>query len=479
MLNLPNYVIDDELRTDRTDTAGGIGGGLLVYVRSDITVKALPCISDFNQYCQFQLLSFGANDPLDITLVYRSPNSSMDNTAELAKLIENCGNKCLFIGDFNLPNMCVENGTTDNKGRLVLDAIQHSFLTDSITFPTHVRGNKLDLALSNISESIISVTDLGPVGSSDHSAIKLEIDFNAKFDISTEKVRDWKRGDENGLKNHFENVNFHEIFQGKNANECWIELRSQIDVALDRYIPLTDRRRPGQPPWFNKNIKRLCNRKRRHWRKFKSDRSPANFDLYKRSESELKKAVQSSKRSFERKIANSGNKRPFNQYVKSKSKARSGIGPLRVQGELITDNKSMASALNGYFVSVFTEEGARPIPPIPRDPGVSALSRLRISSDKVLKKIADLKPNSAPGPDGVTPRFLKVNAGPMSKALTVIFNKSLETCVVPEEWKTANVRPIHKKGGKRDPGNYRPVSLTCIPCKIQEACIMDATWTIW
>ena len=240
MLNLPNYVIDDELRTDRTDTAGGIGGGLLVYVRSDITVKALPCISDFNQYCQFQLLSFGANYPLDITLVYRSPNSSMENTAELAKLIENCGNKCLFISDLNLPNMCVENGTTDNKGRLVLDAIQHSFLTDSITFPTHVRGNKLDLALSNISESIISVTDLGPVGSSDHSAIKLEIDFNAKFDTSTEKVRDWRRGDKIGLKTHFENVNFHEIFQGKNANECWIELRSQIDEALNRYIPLTD-----------------------------------------------------------------------------------------------------------------------------------------------------------------------------------------------------------------------------------------------
>ena len=122
-----------------------------------------------------------------------------------------------------------------------------------------VSASQPRLSPSNISESIISVTDLGPVGSSDHSAIKLEIDFNAKFDISTEKVRDWKRGDENGLKNHFENVNFHEIFQGKNANECWIELRSQIDVALDRYIPLTDRRRPGQLPWFNKNIKRLCN----------------------------------------------------------------------------------------------------------------------------------------------------------------------------------------------------------------------------
>ena len=45
---------------------------------------------------------------------------------------------------------------------------------------------------------------------------------------------------------------------------------------------------------------------------------------------------------------------------------------------------------------------------------------------------------------------------------------------MPSEWKTANVTPIHKKGSKSDPGNYRPVSLTCIPCKLQEACIKDA-----
>ena len=44
---------------------------------------------------------------------------------------------------------------------------------------------------------------------------------------------------------------------------------------------------------------------------------------------------------------------------------------------------------------------------------------------------------------------------------------------VPQEWKWANVTPIFKKGSKLSPGNYQPVSLTCIICKIKESVIKD------
>ena len=145
MLNIDNYFIDDDLRCDRYDTAGGIGGGLLVYVRNDIVVKALPKVSKFNQYCKFQLLSFNDYDPLTITLVYRSPNSSDDNTMLLADLVDNCEKKSLIIGDFNLPNMNISSDISDKKGRPVLDAINRRFLENSVQFPTHIRGNILDL----------------------------------------------------------------------------------------------------------------------------------------------------------------------------------------------------------------------------------------------------------------------------------------------------------------------------------------------
>ena len=45
---------------------------------------------------------------------------------------------------------------------------------------------------------------------------------------------------------------------------------------------------------------------------------------------------------------------------------------------------------------------------------------------------------------------------------------------VPQELKCANVTPILKKGSKLNPGNYRPVSLTCIVCKIMESVIKDS-----
>ena len=39
---------------------------------------------------------------------------------------------------------------------------------------------------------------------------------------------------------------------------------------------------------------------------------------------------------------------------------------------------------------------------------------------------------------------------------------------VPYQWKEANTCPIFKKGKKSDPTNYRPVSLTCVACKVLE-----------
>ena len=44
---------------------------------------------------------------------------------------------------------------------------------------------------------------------------------------------------------------------------------------------------------------------------------------------------------------------------------------------------------------------------------------------------------------------------------------------MPTEWKSAEITAIFKKGDKRDPGNYRPVSLTSVICKVLESIIAD------
>ena len=57
--------------------------------------------------------------------------------------------------------------------------------------------------------------------------------------------------------------------------------------------------------------------------------------------------------------------------------------------------------------------------------------------------------------------------------LTVIFNRSLGDGILPKEWKLANVTALFKKGNRSIPGNYRPVSLTCIACKILEGIVKE------
>ena len=48
---------------------------------------------------------------------------------------------------------------------------------------------------------------------------------------------------------------------------------------------------------------------------------------------------------------------------------------------------------------------------------------------------------------------------------------------IPQEWKLANVVPVHKKGDKSMVENYRPISLTCLIMKVFERCIRDELLT--
>ena len=52
--------------------------------------------------------------------------------------------------------------------------------------------------------------------------------------------------------------------------------------------------------------------------------------------------------------------------------------------------------------------------------------------------------------------------------IQLIFERSLATGEVPSDCTKANVSPIFKKGDKSDSANYRPISLTCVLCKVME-----------
>ena len=133
----------------------------------------------------------------------------------------------------------------------------------------------------------------------------------------------------------------------------------------------------------------------------------------------------------------------------------------------------MSNVLNGYFATVFTQDSSDRIPNLPASIDIPSIDNIQVTPELVSKKIEDLKASNSCGPDNISSFILKTFKQELLTPLTDIYNKSLQSGVVPEDWRIGNVTPIFKKGSKGNPANYRPVSLTSVPCKLLESILKD------
>ena len=96
------------------------------------------------------------------------------------------------------------------------------------------------------------------------------------------------------------------------------------------------------------------------------------------------------------------------------------------------------------------------------------MPEIDINLNGIIKLLSNLQPDKAAGPDEKKPTVLMELRMEIAPVIKMIFEKSLATGKLPSDWTKANVTPIFKKDEKSDPSNYRPISLTCILCKVME-----------
>jgi len=89
-------------------------------------------------------------------------------------------------------------------------------------------------------------------------------------------------------------------------------------------------------------------------------------------------------------------------------------------------------------------------------------------AEEVLHLLSGLQASKASGPDQISASMLLNTASSIAQPVTQLFNTTLRLGRLPNQWKTSMVVPIAKSSAKSDPGNYRPISLTSILCKILE-----------
>lgn len=131
------------------------------------------------------------------------------------------------------------------------------------------------------------------------------------------------------------------------------------------------------------------------------------------------------------------------------------------------DETLLANQFNVYFSTVFTDEESFSDTGILESVGHS-MNDITVSCHGVECAIDRLPSNSSPGPDGISTKLLKLTKHISGPLLCRLFQYSLDTGKLPKDWKTAHVIPVFKSGNKNSLHNYRPISLTCVSCKLLE-----------
>jgi len=473
LLTVPGYELKTDLREDRKDTAQGMGGGLLVYAKTQIQILKVDKEETFNQYSKFLVCDNGKQ--LTMYLVYRSPNSTAEATENLVKLIKKAEKNVVFIGDFNYPTIDWENGTS--RGRQAEEfrgAVEEKLLTQMVDFPTHKKGNILDLVITDIPEKIIEITDEGRLGNSDHITMVIRIEYGKERKKEPDVVKNWKKARWEEMKKEMREVQWKREANGLDTNQFWTSLRGKLDELIEKHVPRKERKQNTRPPWLNREITRSINRKKHLWKAAKQGK---RVEEYEEESKRVKKLIQNAKRKLEKRLAEEKeNQKPFYAYVRGKTTSRHTIGPLKNEkGQKISKEEEMAAELNKYFSSVFTKTGGdgHPRTTLQEREVEEEMERIQFTEKEVLQKIRKLRPDSAAGPDGIGPKLLQKLAEEIKKPLQILFAKSMAEGIIPDDWRKANITPIFKKGAKTNPGNYRPVALTSVCGKMMERIVKE------
>ena len=262
-------------------------------------------------------------------------------------------------------------------------------------------------------------------------------------------------------------------------NNSWNSLKSELNRLSTLYIPSRLSKLRMDLPWITHEIVKKIRKRDKLYSKIKksTNKDPKIVTKFKQLKTNLQKQIRHSYWSYLESIiftdnSNEGQKKKFYSFIKHNKTDSSGIAPLNDNGQIHSDPVQKANILNKQFESVFSRPQPLSLTQLAHSANTilshPPMPPINITVTGVEKLLNGLNPHKAAGPDELSPKILKELHSELAPVLTKIFNQSLKTGIVPDDWKHAVIAPVFKKGPKSKPSNYRPISLTCIASKLLE-----------
>lgn len=459
---------------------GSRGGGVLLVIDNCFSATLLPSPSSL----EVLTVRINTTEPVLVSVVYVPPSidsPSFDSLLSYLGSLFSSGERVFVMGDFNCPDIQWSTlSCTSPLSAALCDFVFDLNIYQAVESPTHTMGNVLDLVLTNSADLLTNITTSTNCCTSDHFIVKFAIHLPSHRPayIRSSSFYDYSRADLDGLCNFLLDCDFHDCYLSSDVEDVWLFIKSAIEVGVSYFVPMVsgNRRYSSLPKWFNPSLRHDLNCLRTTRRKVASHPTPYLVHRLKEDEAKLQFNINEARCKYESGLVQDfAFSKPSRLYSYINSLKNHGDFPLSMffLADRADSDAQKAELFNRFFFSVYSNPSPSPVPSDLPHPSSSCLVGIEFTSSDIYHALASLNPTKSMGPDGISPLVLKSCACALADPLYHLFNCSLRSSTIPQEWKLHRISPIFKSGDKSLVSNYRPISLLCIVSKLFEQIIYD------
>ncbi len=130
-------------------------------------------------------------------------------------------NYTIVIGDINMPDIDWSAGRAGARGRLLLETTLEEDLLQMVSFVTHIKGNTVDLVITNCPVKVLTLTDGGRLGKSDHCIIVVKVECDIQRQVSEQITKNWSRANFEGMRSMLEGIDWKVLLRGGSDEDAW------------------------------------------------------------------------------------------------------------------------------------------------------------------------------------------------------------------------------------------------------------------
>ena len=473
-LRIPRYNL---IRSDHP--SNNKKGGVAIYYKHFLPLKLID-VNYLRESILFEL-QIGSKICNFISL-YRSPSqaahsfdSFLDNLKlSLDAMTDNNPFLVVAIGDFNArsSSWCINDKSNYEGTKIDCLATKYD-LKQVINEPTYLLENSSYCIYLIFTSQPNLVMDAG-VHPSLHANCHHQIvypKFNLKIHYPPPYEREvwhFHKADINLIRREMNEFNWKRAFFNLDINEMVSVCNTTIKSIMANFIPheiiICDDRDPSS---INNRIKKLIHERNSLYKDYRKNNHTQIFEKLTLLQKKLHLAMEESKDTYYSNLSTKSAKQKSNpktywSVLKSflNNKKVPCIPSLFHENKPVTDFREKAEIFNSYFskqCSLVNSDSSLPCEIIKKTN--NSLYSVRFSTEDILQIINNLDSNKAHGHDEISIRMLKICGSSVCRPLQIIYKSSLDRGKFPQEWKKANVVPVHKKNDKQLVKNYRPISL--------------------